>query len=371
MRFARKRRPGTAAALTVAVVALVAGCATGTSASRPASARPAAAVSETGAGAGTGSGSAGPVPPVFAASLGSATEPTAGNRGDRVALLSSTTGQRLRWLTQPPAHASDEVLSVRDGWVYFVRYPIDLSSRSATPSPAVWRVRLAGGRAGLVQADASGYAVSPDGRTVAYVTSADHGNAVEIVTRNLRTKKRNTIVMSTRPDPGANNWPPNISGLTWAPDDLHLAVQFELTAAISSVLVFEAFTASTITDGRAAPALCTAAYNQCEEADPAYLARGQLSYVIQRLSRGGAASASLAAWQPGGRASTRLSFPKGMQTQAYDMTARGQAIWAGAPARPGGPWGIWRWSGGAPVRIVALPRPSPGAPYDGIDAIAW
>ena len=37
-------------------------------------------------------------------------------------------------------------------------------------------------------------------------------------------------------DGGANNWPPGITSLTWAPDDVHLAVQFSLTAAINSVL---------------------------------------------------------------------------------------------------------------------------------------
>jgi hypothetical protein len=362
MRFARKACRGIAATLTMAMAA---GCASGTSVSGPVSGLvsvyPAAAASR------AESGSAGPVPPAFAASFGSAKQ---GNGGDRVALLSSRTGQRLRWLTRPPAQATDEVLSVRDDWVYFVRYPIDLTSGSASPSPAIWRVRLTGGQAELVQAGASGYAVSPDGRAVAYVTSADHGNVAEIVARNPATGRRNTIVMSTRPDPGANNWPPNVSGLTWAPDDAHLAVQFELTAAIGSVLVFDAFTASTITDGRAAPALCTVASYQCEEGDPAYLASGELSYVIQRVSRAGASQVSLAAWPAGGRASTRLSFPRGMRTQAYGMTARGQAIWASGPARPGGPWTIWRWSGGAPVRVITLPPPGT-SPYYGIDAIAW
>jgi hypothetical protein len=260
------------------------------------------------------------------------------------------------------------VLSVRDGWVYFARSPVGIGSGS--PAPAIWRVRLAGGRARLVQAGASGYAVSPDGHAVAYVTGADHGNAVEVVARNLDTGKRHTIVMATRPDPRASNWPPGISGLTWAPDDVHLAVQFQLTAAIGSVLVFGAFTATTVTDGRVAPASCTAADYQCAGADPAYLASGVLTYVIERISRNGAARASLAAWRPGGHASTRLSFPAATQPQPYDMTARGQAIWASGPAQPKGPWTVWRWSGGAPVKITTLPALG-ASPYYGIGAIGW
>ncbi len=82
-------------------------------------------------------------------------------------------------MADPAARQSHgRVLSVRDGWVYFVRYPIDLRSPSDIPSPAIWRVRVTGSRAQLVQAGASDYAVSPDGRAVASVTGADHRNGL-------------------------------------------------------------------------------------------------------------------------------------------------------------------------------------------------
>jgi hypothetical protein len=251
------------------------------------------------------------------------------------------------------------------------------------PSPAIWRVRVTGGRAQLVQAGATGYAVSPDGRAVASVISADHGDVIELVARNLVTGRRHTIILATRPDPEANNWPPGVLNLTWAPDDVHLAVQFQLTAAINGVLVFDAFTAATARDGRTAPAPCPVS-SACGEFDPAYLASGALTYVIQRLSGSGAARASLVAWQAGHR-TTLLSFPAGMQAQFYDMTAQGQAIWVSGPAGPKGPWRIWRWSGGAPgapgapstpgapgapVQITALP-PLGASAYYGVGAIAW
>ena len=41
---------------------------------------------------------------------------------------------------------------MRDGWVYFVRSPIDLPPGSVSPGPAIWRVRVTGGEAQLVQA---------------------------------------------------------------------------------------------------------------------------------------------------------------------------------------------------------------------------
>ena len=133
---------------------------------------------------------------MFAASLASIPSKPDSGLGDRLALLSSQTGKLLHWLTPQPGRATDGVLSVRDGWVYFVSYPIDLSSPLDTHSPAIWRVRATGGPAQLVQAGASGYAVSPDGRAVAYVTGADHGDVVELVTRNLVTGRRNTIIMA-------------------------------------------------------------------------------------------------------------------------------------------------------------------------------
>jgi hypothetical protein len=292
---------------------------------------------------------------VFAASFPLRPAATGGNPGQRIALLSSRTGALLRWLTPRQDGVYDTVLSVHDGWVYFLR---------GLATGSIWRVSVAGGRAQLVQAGAVDYAVSPDGRAVAYAVSGSRLDVAEIVVRNLVTGRQNTIVMATNPDRNAGNWPPGISGLTWAPGDTHLAVHFYPTAAINSVLTFDAFTARTIRDGRAAPAPCPA----CGELDPAYLASGALTYVIQRISSSGTASASLVAWQAG-RRTTLLSLPGGAPPM-YDMTTQGQAIWAAAPPQPKGPWTIWRWSAGAPVKITTLPPLGP-SPYYGVGAIAW
>ncbi len=67
-----------------------------------------------------------------------------------------------------------------------------------------------------------------------------------------------------------------------------------------------------------------------------------------------------------GRRTTLLSFPAGAPV-FYDMTAQGQAIWAEpGPVQAGhaAHWTIWRWSGGAPAEITALP------PYYGAGGIA-
>ena len=341
-------------ALAVAVTAMMAGCTGGTPASRPTSAHPAAA------DATMGDGTARSFPPVFAASFPLRPTATGGNPGERIALLSSRTGDLLRWLTPLQKGVFDAVVSVRDGWVYFLR---------GGTSASIWRVPITGGVAHRVRAGYIPSAVSLDGQVVASVTSVDHGDVIELVARNLVTGQRNAIIMATNPDNNANNWPPSIFSLTWAPDDTHLAVQFGLTAAINSVLVFDAFTATTIGDGRTAPAPCTVTNSSsCDEFDPAYLASGALTYFIQRISSSGTASASLVAWQAG-RRTTLLSLPGGA-SQIYNMTVQGQAIWVDGPPQPKGPWTIWRWSGGAPVKITTLP-PLGKSPYYGVGGIAW
>jgi hypothetical protein len=308
--------------------------------------------------------SAPPARPVFAASFSFMSANSGrGDLGERIALLSSRTGHLVRWLTPRQDGTFDAVLSVHDGWVYFLR------NRGRGPV-ATWRVRVTGGPAQLVQAGYTPSAVSPDGRVVASVVSADHGDVAELVARNLVTGRQNTIIMAT--NQGQLLQRPGFSPLTWSPDDTHLAVQFSQTPAINSVLVFDAFTAATLGDGRTAPAPCPAADANpaCGEFDPAYLASGALTYVIQQISSSGAISTSLVWWQAGSGRTIRLSFPAGMQTLFYDMTAQGQAIWVNGPPQPKGPWTIWRWSGGAPAKITTLP-PLGVSPYYGVGAIAW
>jgi len=103
-KFVRKARGGPATALTLAAAALVAGCASGTPASGLASARPVAATATVQAG------TASTVPPAFAVSFAPA---KAGRLGDRLALLSSRTGDLLRWLAPQPERATDEVLTAQ------------------------------------------------------------------------------------------------------------------------------------------------------------------------------------------------------------------------------------------------------------------
>jgi hypothetical protein len=346
MRFSRP-----AALLAVAATALAAGCASGPAAPPAASAQ-AAALRSPAAGAGAPRTD----PAMFAAGINCPLTKDRGSLCSRLALLSSRTGTIVRWLTPQVNGTYDNPVSIRGSWVYFSR-------ASAAGTGGIWRVPLAGGRAQLVQAGTVDWSMSQDGRAVAYVISDRYRD--ELITRDLGTGQRNTIVIATDPDGEANNWPPNAVDLTWSPDDRQLALALQPTAAISTVLVLGAFTATTIKDATTAPAPApcpVAGALQCTETDPAYLADGALSYAIQRTSDHGGAltvTATLVAWRAG-RSTTLHVFAGGL-SQEYDMTRQGQAIWVGGPARPGGPSPIWCWSGGPVTKITELPAAdSPG-----------
>jgi hypothetical protein len=339
--------------LTVAIAAAVAGCA-----AAPSTTTGSTATGFTAIPADTQASS---MPAVFAASLVYTPAHTGLSEGERVALYSSQTGRMVRWLTPLQRNVSDSVLNVHDGWVYFLR------TGTGSGGPSVWRVAEAGGAAQLVQAGATDYAVSQDGRDIAYVTSADHGRVVEVVARNLVSGKRNTIVMATDPCGCYNSFPPNIGELSWAPDDAHLAVTYQATAAISSVEVFGAFTGKTSSDGRTAPAPCKLDGGaQCTEYGAGYLADGALTYAVEQLSARGTADDSLYAWQ--GR--TRTALLRSFGVALPYLTPQEQAIWVQGPTAPKQPWTIWRWTGGAPARILTLPALGATA-YYGAGGIAW
>jgi hypothetical protein len=109
------------------------------------------------------------------------------------------------------------------------------------------------------------------------------------VVTNLVTGHRNMIVMLTD-QPGGQ--PVSLTDLAWAPDDTHLAVEV-VYAAVASDVVFNAWTARTMRDGRTVP--CPGG---CAAKSPAYLRSGTLTYVTEQLSQTSSAI-TLAGWSGG------------------------------------------------------------------------
>ena len=293
----RRIRHGRKALVLAAMV--TAGC--GAATPHPAGTVPAAA-------ARPGVRAAGPA--LFAGTL----VPTRDGTAWPVGVFSSATGQLLRQLTAPLAGASDLVLAVRDGWVYFAAW------RRAGLLSGVWRVPLAGGPARLVQAGAITYVLSPDGRMAASLVDADHGRTAEIVVTNLVTGHRSTIVVATsRPGYGTVG----VTNLAWAPDDIHLAVQVVDAAFASDVMVFDTRTARSLRDGRTVP--CP---GRCAAKFPAYLPTGTLTYVTQQLPPHGTSLITLVSWA-GGQPTKLVIMAAGTlpEVQGVSTTPQGPAIW--------------------------------------------
>ena len=273
-----------------------------------------------------------------------------------VAVFSSATGHLVRWLARPPGGASDLVLGVRGGWVYFA------ALRGGAP-PGVWRVPLTGGPARLLRAGTPGYAQSPDGRMAAWVVTVNHGRTTAVVVSNRVTGHRRTIVVATR-QPGEMTLP-GVGSLAWAADDTHLAVEVVYAAFASDVIVVNARTAATIADGRKVP--CPGG---CAAKFPSYLRTGALAYVTEQLRATGPTAITLVRWAGGHRAKHLVTLWAGRAAppivSGESTTPQGAAIWVlqtGPPAR----YTIWRWSGSTPVRVKTFPARG----YDGPANIAW
>jgi hypothetical protein len=291
--------------------------------------------------------------------------PTHGETAWPVGVFSSATGQLVRQLTGPPAGSSDLVVGVRQGWVYYAVW-----SRAGVLS-GVWRVPLTGGPARLVQAGASSYALSSDGRMAASVVTADHGRTTEIVVANLVTGHRDTIFMATnRPGFGVID----VTNLAWAPDDTHLAVEVVLAAFASEVLVFDTRTARSIGDGRAVP--CPGG---CAAHFPSYLSNGTLTYVTEQIPPSGTSTITLVSWAGGHltKLATMWAGPQPLPlVQGESTTPQGAAIWVlqaqlGTAGHLRWQSTIWRKSGGQPARIRTLPPVTQSPAGRQLTDIAW
>jgi hypothetical protein len=338
------RRAQIGRAALMLAVALTGGCsgaapqATGTTPATP------------GAGSTAGPGAAA----VFAGTL----VPARGGTAWAVGVFSSATGRLLRVLTEPSAGTADMVLGVHNGSVYF-------TVLRGAGAPSVWRVPLTGGQAVLVHAGATDYALSPDGRVAAYVTTADAGQTTELVVSNAVTGQHRTIVRVSYP-PGVT--PLGLTNLAWAPDDTHLAVEAVYAAFASDVLVFNARTARTLSDGLKVP--CPDA---CAAKMPSYLHSGTLTYVAEQLALNSSAI-TLVSWAGGHLAKlvTMWAGPGSPPIVQGESTApQGTAIWVLASQT----WTagrftvrdtIGRWSGGPPVTVRTLPPAIVTQPPSGI-----
>jgi hypothetical protein len=151
--------------------------------------------------------------------------------GATVGLFATSTGQLIRQLTTD-SNAGPVALSGDGRSVY-------ISNQRQLRRPCTERVRLATGRAHRLAFCATGLAVSPDNRMLAYTAESANGLTVKLFIRDRQTGRHRSLVLD-RLCKGCNNGVDG-AGLSWSPNDRYLAVSIAYTASIQDLHVLPAW----------------------------------------------------------------------------------------------------------------------------------
>ena len=276
----------------------------------------------------------------------------AGGRVSRgLAVFSSADGYLIRRLTRDRLFPAAAAASPDGRWVYFFRES-DLAPRSCQGSgftePSLWKVPARGGRPQRAGLRTTSLAFSPDGRMAAYTTARRCGLTIWIVVRDRKAGTTRRILLA-RNAPTSNN-PTETAQLSWAPDDRHLAIAVAPAAAINSLYVLNARTATKLPATTIAP--CNAPNDDC--LDPSYDHRGRLTFLKWRNQLGHHPE-RVVRWQHD-HASRLFTLSRSQSAErtasiAVDPANGAVLIEGGLRQRQ-----IWRWSGGSITLIRTSSR---------------
>jgi hypothetical protein len=314
------------AVVTTAVAVVLAGCAAASTQSSATVAAMSRSVPQAG------------YPDAFVASA-------SGSAGTRpgLAVFSASDGHLLHWLVRSTSQPMLVAVGPGGTWVYYY-YPA--APRPSCPAagftePQLWRVRAAGGRPQRTDIKTTNLAFSPDGKMMAYTAERKCGQTLLIVVRNLRTGSTRRIVAARNDLSG--NGVISAAELSWAPDDVHLAVATAAAAAINSLVVVNARTATGITRTRPiTPCTSSAAGTQVGCLNPGFDVHGRLTF-LNWLETAAKSGEWVVRWQHRHavrlfRLSRATAFSAGI---AVDRS--GNAILLEGYGRAD----IWRWSNGS------------------------
>jgi len=268
-----------------------------------------------------------------------------------LAVFSASDGRLLRWIVRSKSGPTPVSVSPDGRRVYYYNQaaPRGRCPRRGFTEPVLWRVPADGGRPLRAGLSTTSIAFSPDGRMLAYTSSRRCGRTVLIVIRDRRTGAARRIVLVRNRLSG--NAPVFSAGLSWAPDDVHLAVAAAPAAAINTLEVINARRATDL--NRAAEIRpCAGAIAEC--LDPAFDTRGRLTF-LKWLNETGGSPEWLARWNHGHTARLlRLSAEQSAGVSASIAVDRaGNAVLlAGGLRQPE----IWRWSSGGVKLILRSTR---------------
>jgi hypothetical protein len=276
----------------------------------------------------------------------------AGGRVSRgLSVFSAADGHVIRKLTRDRRFPVAVALSPDGRWVYYFRESDQAPGRckaTGFTEPPLWRVPASGGRPRRAGLRTTSLAFSADGRMAAYTSSRRCGRTVWIV---IRDKKAGTTrhILLARNVPTSNN-PIFTAQLSWAPDDRHLAVAVTPAAAINSVSVVNARTATRMPAKAIAP--CTRQEDEC--LDPGFDRSGGLTFLKWR-NQPGRHPERVVRWQHG-HVSRLVTLSRNQSSQNSASIAAGGA--GGAVLIEGGirRHQVWRWSAGRITLIRSSSR---------------
>jgi hypothetical protein len=261
-----------------------------------------------------------------------------------LAVFSSSDGHLLHWLVRSASQPVPVAVSPGGTWVYYY-YPA--APKPPCPAtgftePQLWRVRVTGGRPQRTGIHTTDLAFSPDGKMLAYTAARKCGQTLLIVVRDLRTGMTRRIAAAHNDLSG--NGVISAAELSWAPDDVHLAVAVEPSAAINAMVVIDASRATDITRTQPiAPCVSppsTPAQVGC--LDPSFAVDGRLTF-LNTVETGSRSGEWVVRWQNRHavrlfRLSRAMAFTAGI---AVDRSGNALLL------EEFGPSDIWRWSHGS------------------------
>ncbi len=251
----------------------------------------------------------------------------------RLGIFDSTSGRLVRYLTgqQPGGGDSEPTVTADRTWVYYVH-------GTGSCSSSILRVPYAGGSPETVVAAGTALdsvGVGANGQRVAYVRHSCASSASALVMMDVRAGTSRLIQIPSEP-------PAFFGKPSWAPDGRHLAVAVTGGTQSRQVMVFDAATATTVTDGSPVP--CPAGQS-CRQSSPGYDAAGRLSYLVDRGAGGTMVR------QDGGRLTSLFSLSSGTTQAVVDINSAGAAaIWR--EVHTDSTSTLMRWAGGTPVPLA-------------------
>jgi len=255
----------------------------------------------------------------------------------------------LRWLVRSRLGPVPVAVDPNGRWVLYYTQAAHAHAYcrgNGFSEPVLWAVGVSGGRqrAGI---NTTSLAFSPDRGMYAYISAKHCGRTLRLVVVNRQSGEKRRIFLTH--NTALSMQPTFTAQLSWAPDDVHLAVAMAPTPVINGLAVINAWHAANVATAPAMPP-CAGDYLGC--LDPVFDAGGRLTFLKWREDPAGASFAEWAIRWHEGRATRLFQLSRtqtsGVLPPALAVNRTGSAILLENYLRYPT---IWYWSNGS-MRLV-------------------